>query len=121
MCGRRTVAGDSAHCTTSVERGVQQKARCCAQGTVTRTSEVRPELFLATFCCLDCGTIARNVEQQFKFTQPLICKGIACGNRRGAPEIALLLNIDLVLNCYFDAGYFAEPFLIALKALTCKV
>ncbi|KAK9827399.1 hypothetical protein WJX81_007351 [Elliptochloris bilobata] len=52
------------------------------QGTVTRTSEVRPELFLATFRCLDCQTIVRNVEQQFKFTQPLICKGTTCGNRK---------------------------------------
>ncbi len=59
---------------------------------MTRTSEVRPELFLATFRCLDCGTIARNVEQQFKFTQPLICRGNACGNRRAAPESALLLS-----------------------------
>ena len=59
---------------------------------MTRTSEVRPELFLGTFRCMDCGTIARNVEQQFKFTQPLMCKGTMCGNRRGAPEAALLFN-----------------------------
>ena len=54
---------------------------------MTRTSEVRPELFLATFRCLECGTVARNVEQQFKFTQPLICKGVACGNRRAAGRL----------------------------------
>jgi len=60
--------------------------RAPAQGTVTRTSEVRPELFLGTFRCLDCGTTARNIEQQFKFTQPLICKGVGCGNRRGGPS-----------------------------------
>ena len=70
-----------------------EEGRGCTQGTVTRTSEVRPELFLATFRCLDCGTIARNVEQQFKFTQPLICKGNACGNRRGAPVSALPCNV----------------------------
>lgn len=95
---RWPAAGDSAHCNKS-RKGSAAEARGGAQGTVTRTSEVRPELFLATFRCLDCGTIARNVEQQFKFTQPLICKGNACGNRRDAPEIALLFNIYPVHNC----------------------
>lgn len=50
-------------------------------GTVTRTSEVRPELYLATFKCRDCGERIRNVEQQFKYTQPLICTNTTCGNR----------------------------------------
>ncbi|KAK9814673.1 hypothetical protein WJX72_009570 [[Myrmecia] bisecta] len=51
-------------------------------GTVTRTSEVRPELFLATFRCLECQNLVRNVEQQFRYTQPLICKNPTCGNRK---------------------------------------
>lgn len=38
-------------------------------GTVTRTSEVRPELLYGTFQCMECGKIARDVEQQFKYTQ----------------------------------------------------
>jgi DNA replicative helicase MCM subunit Mcm2 (Cdc46/Mcm family) len=38
-------------------------------GVVTRTSEVRPELLEGTFKCLDCGTIIRDVQQQFKYTQ----------------------------------------------------
>jgi DNA replication licensing factor MCM6 len=38
-------------------------------GTVTRTSEVRPELLFGTFMCLDCRTIQKNVEQQFKYTE----------------------------------------------------
>jgi DNA replication licensing factor MCM6 len=38
-------------------------------GTVTRTSEVRPELMIGTFLCLECRTINRDVEQQFKFTE----------------------------------------------------
>ena len=38
-------------------------------GVVTRTSEVRPELLSGTFKCLDCGTIVKNVEQQFKYTE----------------------------------------------------
>ncbi len=50
-------------------------------GTVTRTTEVRPELFLATFRCLQCGTLARNVEQQFKYTTPTICSNPTCSNK----------------------------------------
>lgn len=38
-------------------------------GVVTRTSEVRPELLQGTFKCLECGNIAKNVEQQFKYTE----------------------------------------------------
>ncbi|KAH0713339.1 hypothetical protein KY290_008896 [Solanum tuberosum] len=38
-------------------------------GVVTRTSEVRPELLQGTFKCLDCGTVIKNVEQQFKYTE----------------------------------------------------
>jgi DNA replication licensing factor MCM6 len=38
-------------------------------GTVTRTSEVRPELLFGTFICEVCGGIATEVEQQFKYTE----------------------------------------------------
>lgn len=38
-------------------------------GVVTRTSEVRPELLLGTFKCLECAAILKNVEQQFKYTE----------------------------------------------------
>lgn len=51
-------------------------------GTVTRTTEVGAELFLATFKCGECGQLARDIEQQFKFTQPLICSNNTCGNRQ---------------------------------------
>lgn len=51
------------------------------QGTVTRSSEVRPELYLATFTCLECQHEVANVQQQYKFTQPLICPNETCGNR----------------------------------------
>jgi len=37
-------------------------------GTVTRTTEVRPELLVGTFLCKDCNTTVSDVEQQFKFT-----------------------------------------------------
>lgn len=49
-------------------------------GTVTRTSEVRPELFSGTFKCLNCGTLKRNVPQQFRYTEPLLCGDPTCGN-----------------------------------------
>ena len=52
-----------------------------AAGTVTRTSEVRPELFTGCFRCLECGTLVRDVEQQFKFTEPLMCTQTACQNK----------------------------------------
>ncbi|KAL2629746.1 hypothetical protein R1flu_014432 [Riccia fluitans] len=49
-------------------------------GVVTRTSEVRPELLFGSFKCLDCGTVENNVEQQFKYTQPIICRNATCSN-----------------------------------------
>ncbi|CAG9465683.1 unnamed protein product [Pedinophyceae sp. YPF-701] len=51
-------------------------------GTITRTSEVKPELFLASFKCAQCGQLVRGVQQQFKYTTPTVCPGAACGNRR---------------------------------------
>ncbi|KAG0142065.1 hypothetical protein CROQUDRAFT_725310 [Cronartium quercuum f. sp. fusiforme G11] len=50
-------------------------------GTVTRTSEVRPELVFGTFVCEECKTIVRDVEQQFKYTEPNICPNMQCNNR----------------------------------------
>ncbi|KAL3523218.1 hypothetical protein ACH5RR_016052 [Cinchona calisaya] len=50
-------------------------------GVVTRTSEVRPELLQGTFKCLECGNVAKNVEQQFKYTEPIICVNATCQNR----------------------------------------
>ena len=38
-------------------------------GTVTRTSEVRPELLDGHFLCQACGTAVENVPQQFKYTE----------------------------------------------------
>ena len=40
-------------------------------GTVTRTSEVRPELIVGTFTCVECKTSIPDVEQQFRYTEPL--------------------------------------------------
>jgi DNA replicative helicase MCM subunit Mcm2 (Cdc46/Mcm family) len=38
-------------------------------GTVTRTSEVRPELVSGTFTCEGCQASVSHVEQQFKYTE----------------------------------------------------
>ena len=52
-------------------------------GTVTRTSEVRPELYLATFICEGCRTVISNVEQTFRYTEPTQCPNLTCMNRQG--------------------------------------
>ncbi|KAF2226907.1 MCM2/3/5 family-domain-containing protein [Elsinoe ampelina] len=52
-------------------------------GTVTRTSEVRPELLLATFICEACNTVVPNVEQVFRYSEPTQCPNSTCGNRQG--------------------------------------
>jgi DNA replication licensing factor MCM6 len=52
-------------------------------GTVTRTSEVRPELSLGTFICEACRTVVPNVEQVFRYTEPTQCPNRNCGNRVG--------------------------------------
>lgn len=38
-------------------------------GTVTRTSEVRPELLFGSFICEICGGLVDEIEQQFKYTE----------------------------------------------------
>ncbi|KAI9894888.1 MAG: MCM DNA helicase complex subunit mcm6 [Vezdaea aestivalis] len=52
-------------------------------GTVTRTSEVRPELSLGTFTCEACRAVVPNVEQTFRYTEPAVCPTLTCGNRTG--------------------------------------
>src|SRR5256885_9084627 len=51
-------------------------------GTVTRTSEVRPELALGTFVCEACNTVVTNVEQTFRYTEPSICPNGVCANKQ---------------------------------------
>ncbi|KAH8728734.1 MCM2/3/5 family-domain-containing protein [Phaeosphaeriaceae sp. PMI808] len=52
-------------------------------GTATRTSEVRPELSMATFICEACNTVVPNIEQTFKYTEPTQCPNTVCMNREG--------------------------------------
>lgn len=50
-------------------------------GTVTRTTEVRPELLAGRFTCSDCGMLSPPIEQQFKLTEPSSCANDTCTNR----------------------------------------
>lgn len=50
-------------------------------GTVTRTSEVRPELLYGAFKCHECATVVTDVEQQFKYTEPTFCRNPLCTNQ----------------------------------------
>ncbi|KAI8971867.1 MCM2/3/5 family-domain-containing protein [Mycotypha africana] len=51
-------------------------------GTVTRTTEVRPELLYASFTCNECGKIVNDVEQEFRYTEPIMCQTPSCYNRK---------------------------------------
>eukprot|EP00418_Pyrodinium_bahamense_P099029 CAMPEP_0179046382 /NCGR_PEP_ID=MMETSP0796-20121207/18658_1 /TAXON_ID=73915 /ORGANISM="Pyrodinium bahamense, Strain pbaha01" /LENGTH=833 /DNA_ID=CAMNT_0020742805 /DNA_START=66 /DNA_END=2567 /DNA_ORIENTATION=- len=50
-------------------------------GTVTRTTEVKPELLVGTFQCDECSREVSGVGQQFKVTMPAVCPTRNCGNR----------------------------------------
>ena len=50
-------------------------------GQVVRTHPVHPELVSGTFVCLECQTSIPGVDQQFKFTQPAVCRNPVCANR----------------------------------------
>lgn len=50
-------------------------------GTVTRTSDVRPELLFGSFRCVDCGVDCPNIEQDCRYTIPSICANASCTNR----------------------------------------
>lgn len=50
-------------------------------GTITKTTEVRPELRCGSFKCDICGTITKDVEQQFRYTLPKLCVNKVCTNK----------------------------------------
>lgn len=64
-------------------------------GTVTRTSEVRPELSSGTFVCLACTTVVPNVEQTFRYTEPVVCPNQTCNNKVG-------WRLDLTNSTFVD-------------------
>eukprot|EP00968_Pinguiococcus_pyrenoidosus_P023234 scaffold3665_cov244-Pinguiococcus_pyrenoidosus.AAC.4 len=51
-------------------------------GTVTRSSEVRPELLVGAFTCNKCGFQSAPTPQQFQYTLPLMCRNPSCNNSR---------------------------------------
>jgi len=62
----------------------QLGALVAINGTVTRTSDVVPELLFGRFECRECHTVSELIEQQFKFTEPSVCASAsdgACPNR----------------------------------------
>jgi DNA replication licensing factor MCM6 len=62
----------------------QLGALVAINGTVTRTSDVVPELLYGRFECRECHTVSELIEQQFKFTEPSVCASAsdgACTNR----------------------------------------
>eukprot|EP01071_Lankesteria_metandrocarpae_P006831 Lankesteria_metandrocarpae@DN4498_c0_g1_i1.p1 len=51
------------------------------RATVTRASDIRPELRVASFECEVCSRVVDGVEQLFKYTEPSVCSDKQCGNR----------------------------------------
>ena len=49
-------------------------------GTITRSSEVKPELIKGTFICKMCNSAVKNVEQQFRYTEPKVCSNLNSKN-----------------------------------------
>ena len=54
---------------------------CAFSGTVTRTSEVRPELLTGAFVCLSCAQEVEGIAQQGRYTVPVVCPNQTCNNR----------------------------------------
>lgn len=73
-------------------------------GVVTRTSEVRPELLQGTFKCLECGSVIKNVEQQFKYTEVGVCISCICFQKFQASTHGLVLIVfkQLLLDAASD-------------------
>ncbi|XP_068604556.1 DNA replication licensing factor MCM6 [Brachionichthys hirsutus] len=50
-------------------------------GQVVRTHPVHPELVSGTFQCMDCQAVIKDVQQQFKYAPPTVCRNPVCSNR----------------------------------------
>lgn len=48
--------------------------------TVTRTTEVRPELRVGAFRCQKCGLVAAHVRQEYQYCRPTLCRNPRCQN-----------------------------------------
>lgn len=58
------------------------------KATVTKSTEVRPELLYGTFKCDMCDRKVKDVQQMFRFTLPAVCPNGHCGNRKSWTLIA---------------------------------
>jgi DNA replication licensing factor MCM6 len=63
-------------------------------GTITKATEVRPELVTGTFVCEVCKAKVRDVQQQFRYTEPKICSNPNCTNK-------MLWELDQTDGCQF--------------------
>lgn len=67
---------------------------CSVSGTVTRTSEVKPELYLGTFECEHCFNVVDNIAQEFKLSYPIKCSNKDCQNVYANPSFSLLPKLS---------------------------
>jgi DNA replicative helicase MCM subunit Mcm2 (Cdc46/Mcm family) len=65
-------------------------------GTITRTTEVRPELLVGAFRCMSCGLLASTVIQQYHLTRPALCRNPRC--RSTSPSNFVLENQQCVFG-----------------------
>ena len=61
-------------------RSTSNGTLCTLNATVTRMTQVRPELVQTCFSCSNCGTISDPVLQNYTYTVPLQCKREGCEN-----------------------------------------
>ena len=74
---------------TNLDRRYPLRALRCAHigtllsiaGTITRTTDVKPELLFGSFTCDKCHTEIKSVDQAFHFTKPAMCPNPDCNNR----------------------------------------
>lgn len=72
-------------------------------GTVTRTSEVRPELLFGSFICEICNGLVNDIEQQFKYTEVGLLFMI---------NLSLLLN-KIITACSLPKSHLRQPLSMA--------
>lgn len=82
-------------------------------GQVVRTHPVHPELVSGTFMCLDCRTLIKDVEQQFKYTQVvylLITNVLHCISSITTYSLFLKIVNDQFVEYYIEVSvYYASP------------
>ena len=86
-------------------------------GQVVRTHPVHPELVTGTFICLDCQTVIKDVEQQFKYTQ--VCSEQVMHAARGSfMEVTVFGFLSLERKYTGFIFYFSRPYAEIQRAPT---